>query len=338
VRTLVVTNIFPTSSRPDLGTFVARQVESLRAMHVEIEVVHLDRAQRGRRAYRDLSETIQRSLAASNPDLVHVMYGGVMADRVTHAVRDRPVLVSFCGTDLLGGGAQTVVDRLSWTYSVLASRRAASRAAGIVVKSQNLKEALPRRVDERRTWILPNGIDLARFTPRDEWECREELGWDSRSKHVLFPASADRAEKRFDLAWAAVDLVKARHRDVELHALSGVRHEDVPVWLNAADVVLLTSDHEGSPNAIKEALACNVPVVSVDVGDVRERIETIYGCFLAEDRSPRTIATALSSALEMRDRIDGRATVMDLSLDRVAARLCDIYGVVASNALRTAAG
>jgi glycosyltransferase involved in cell wall biosynthesis len=329
VRALVVTNLFPTSSRPDVGTFVARQVDSLRAIDVEIDLLHLDRTQRGRRVYRNLPDTIQRALAATRPDLLHVMYGGVMADRVTHAARDLPVLVSFCGTDLLGGGAGTLVNRLSWNYGVLASRRAASRAAGIVVKSQNLKEALPKRVDQSRVWVLPNGVDLSRFAPRHQRECQEELGWDRRRKHVLFPASADRTEKRFDLARVAVDVADARHCDIVLHALSGVRHEEVAVWMNAADVVLLTSEHEGSPNAVKEALACNVPVVSVDVGDVRERIETIDGCYVAGSGAP-AIATQLRRALERGRRIDGRARVSELSLERVAEKLRAIYLTLAT--------
>src|SRR5262249_34938180 len=135
---------------------------------------------------------------------------------------------------------------------------------------------------------------------------------------------ATRSEKRFDLARAAVDLVSRNRPDVDLHVLAGVGHDDVALWLNAADVVLLTSDHEGSPDAVKEALACNVPVVSVDVGDVPERSGTIAGCYVTDHR-PASIALALDRVLARTGRIDGRERILDLSLERVSARIAAIY-------------
>src|SRR5207237_628154 len=159
-----------------------------------------------------------------------------------------------------------------------------------IVKSQALQAALPRSLDPGRIWLLPSGIDLARFRPLDRGACRVKLGWDTARRHVVFPAAPERAEKRFWLAEAAV--AELKRTDVELHALDGVSHEDVPTWLNAADVVLLTSTHEGSPNVVKEALACNVPVVSVDVGDVAGR----DGSFVAA-ADPAELAARLATIL-----------------------------------------
>jgi glycosyltransferase involved in cell wall biosynthesis len=104
--------------------------------------------------------------------------------------------------------------------------------------------------------------------------------------------------------------------------------------LNAASAVLLTSSHEGSPTAVKEALACNVPVVSVDVGDVRERITGIEGCFIT-DAVVGDIAAKLDRALGRRERIEARGRVEEFSLEQVAAKLLEIYGVVANRPLRT---
>jgi teichuronic acid biosynthesis glycosyltransferase TuaC len=327
MRVLLVTNLYPTPERPDAGVFVVQHIESLHALGIETELLHVERTDRGRRVYRGLAGVVRQSLTTSDPDLVHVMYGGVMADICTREVTDRPVLVSFRGTDLLGGGAKNVIDRVSWSFGVLASRRAATRAAGIVVMSNNLSQALPKRVNPSRVWTQPNGVDLATFAPRDQREAQDELDWDRRRKHVLFPALATRSEKRFDLARAALDVVNNKRRDVELHVLSGVRHKDVPLWLNAADVVLLTSEHEGSPDVVKEALACNVPIVSVDVGDVRERIEVVGGCHVT-DRDPASIALGLNLALARRSRIDGRERVLEFSLERVSARIAGIYATL----------
>ena len=322
--------MYPTAAAPTTGTFVAAQVESLRRAGVGVEVLHLDRRQAGRHVYRGLRKKVKGFVAATDPDVVHVMYGGVMADAVTRAIGDRPVLVSYCGTDLLGGRGNGALDDLALRYGVLASRRAARRADGVIVKSRNLLDALPRSVDDSRVWIVPNGVDLARFHPRDRSESQKTLGWTGARRHVLFPAPAERPEKRFVLAQAAVAHHNQHGDNVELHALSNVPHDDVPVWLNAADVVLLTSAHEGSPNVVKEALACNVPVVSVNVGDVRERIEGVDGCFIA-DPSPEDISAKLTMALQRREPIEGRGRVADLSLEGVADRVRTIYATLSTS-------
>lgn len=331
MRVLVVTNMYPTPKLPGSGTFVATQVESLRGIGLDVEVLHVPRAEVGRSVYRGLGRKVRELAVGFRSSVVHVMYGGVMADTVTRALAGRPVVVSFCGSDLLGGGGQGVLERLALRHGVRASYRAAGRAAGVIVKSQNLLKALPSSVPRARAWLVPNGIDLARFRPLDPEECRRKIGWDAGRQHVLFPARRSRPEKQFPLAAAGVRLLDKRGVSVELHELDGVRHDDVPVWLNAAHVVLLTSAYEGSPNALKEALACDVPVVSVDVGDVKERLDGIAGCFLA-DPTAEDIAAKIERALAHPERINGRGAVADLALERVAARLRDIYDVVIRSA------
>jgi teichuronic acid biosynthesis glycosyltransferase TuaC len=325
VRTLVVTNIYPSSATPALGTFVADQVRRLRESGVEIDLIYVNRPGRGRREYRHLGARVRRAIDDTEPDLVHVMYGGVMADVVTGTVRNRPVLVSFCGTDLLGGRASSGLERLSEHYGVLASTRAARRATGVVVKSRNLFDALPSGVDEHRTWILPDGVDLGRFRPLDRRDCRMALGLAADGSHVLFPAAPQRPEKRYPLAAAAAARLSQAGTNVQLHTLGGLPHDDVPLWINAADAVILTSMYEGSPNVIKEALACNVPVVSVDVGDVRERIQGIDGCFIAQP-VPDDLAAKLGRVLKRSERIAGRERAAELSLERITVKLAAIYG------------
>jgi glycosyltransferase involved in cell wall biosynthesis len=329
LRLVAVTNMYPTVTTPAEGTFVADQVESLRAIGVEVTLMHLTRTARGRGVYRSLAKDSRRLVAHSEPDVVHVMYGGVMADIITRAIADRPVLVSFCGTDLLGGGQTKAATRLRREYGALASRRAARRAAGAIVKSRNLFEALPPDVDRGRVWIVPNGIDLELFRPQDRAACRARLGWEADRRHVLFPSPPGRPEKRFALAQAAVRALAEEGVESDLHPLVDVPHEEVPLWLNAADVVLLTSTHEGSPNAVKEALACNVPIVSVEVGDVRERIDGVEGCHCAA-ATPPELAAKLAEVLERGERVRGREQVLELSLPTVARRLRAIYEMLAA--------
>ena len=324
MRILAVTNLYPTPRNPGAGTFIEQQVLGLRRIDVDVEVMHVDRGERGMGSYFSMGAELRSRIEQFQPDVVHAMYGGVLAERVTRSVRDRPTVVSFCGSDLLGEYLSGSVRRICSEYGILASHVAARRAVGIVVKSRNLEEALPATVDRSKIRIIPNGIDLERFKSLDQVDCRNKLRWDPNKFHVLFPTNAGDPRKRLYLAEAALDKANRSGMNAELHQLRGVPHEEVPIWLNASDVVLLTSLHEGSPNVIKEALACDIPVVSVDVGDVSERVEGIKGCYIA-----RPDADDLGSKLGLvgagGGRIAGREKMRALSLEQTALYLGSFY-------------
>jgi glycosyltransferase involved in cell wall biosynthesis len=340
MRVLAVTNMYPTPSSPWVGTFVEQQVEGLRRLGLEVGVLVLDRPYGGVtdgtlrfllgsvQAYGRAGRRIRRRVAEFRPDLVHVMYGGVTAELATRALSGVPVVVSFCGGDLLGEPAITFAKRLSIRYGVFASHLAARRADGIIVKSSNLRDAIPARIDPRKVWTIPNGVDLERFRPMDPAACRRQLGWREGPLHVLFPSFPEDPRRGFALARAAVDRLNASGMTVELHMLRDRPHSEIPVWLNAGDCLIFTSCLEGSPNIVKEALACDRAIVSVDVGDVRERLEGITGCFVASATAD-DLAAKLQSVLEgvanEDRRVAGRVRMQELSLERVAERLISVY-------------
>lgn len=324
---LIVTNFYPTPSRPYLGTFVFDQVESLRAQGIDADVLHIRREAHGKSVYRNVGATVSEKARSVSPDVVHVMYGGVMAEIVTRVNVGAPVVVSFCGSDLLGGRLGGAGTRFREHAGKVASRRAARRARGIIVKSEELRAALPAGLDPGRIWTIPNGVDLDRFAPVDRLAARSALGWPPDEATILFPASPVRREKRYDLAQAAVSALQRLRPAARLRALDGVPHSDVPTWLNASDAVIVTSSHEGSPNVVKEALACSTPVVAVDVGDIRERISDITGCAVVP-REPEALAVALQAALDAPRTDEGRRRVAELALPRVAERIADVYASV----------
>jgi glycosyltransferase involved in cell wall biosynthesis len=252
------------------------------------------------------------------------MYGGVMAERVASQFHVRPLLVTFHGSDLLGENLSGWVRKIISRYGIWCSKRAAKAADGIVVVARHLLRALPRAVQPSKVRVLPCGIDLERFRPMDPLWCRNQLGWSSGSFHVLFASSNGDPVKRPELAEAAVREARTRGLPAELHWLTGVPNAEVPVWLSAADALLLTSLHEGSPTVVKEALACGLSVVSVDVGDVAERIEAIEGCYLAQPE-PADLADKLFLVHLRRTRLDCRPHLEDLSVLNVASRLKDFY-------------
>ncbi len=324
MRILAVTNMYPTPERPTNGIFVEQQIRGLRAKGVEMEVFFVDRLSQGMSCYYRMRRALAVAVERFEPDLLHVMYGGVMADQVTRQFSGWPLVVTFHGSDLFGENHSGWVRKWISHYGVLCSRKAAWRARGIVVVSRFLEGLLPSGVDRSKVRIIPCGVDLERFEPQDREECRRRLGWAVDGFHVLFASNAGDPVKRPALAREAVALLRRSGVRAELHYLREVPYADVPRWLNASDAVILTSFQEGASTIVKEALACNVPVVSVDVGDVAERIEGIEGCYLAESDAV-DLAEKLRRVHDGPRRVQGRERMQDLSIERIAERLGDFY-------------
>jgi teichuronic acid biosynthesis glycosyltransferase TuaC len=324
MRVLAVTNLYPTPQHPTMGTFVEQQIVGLKRMGLEVDLMVVNRAEKGMGSYFTMGTALRQCIGQFQPDVVHVMYGGVMAERVTSIVTEIPVVVSFCGSDLLGERLSGVLRRVVSECGVLASHIAAKRAVGIIVKSRNLEQALPASVDRSKVRIIPNGINLERFNPLDQVDCLKKLGWSLNKFHVLFPANAGDPVKRPFLAQAAIEAANRLGLNAEMHQLRGVPHEEVSIWLNASHAVLLTSLHEGSPNIIKEALACDVAVVSVDVGDVRERISEIEGCHIALP-DPHDLGSKLLQVRARGDRVAARERVQQISLEQTSLKLKSFY-------------
>jgi len=329
LRILAVTNLYPAPSTPVSGTFIEQQVKGLKQIGLDVDVMYVNRIHGGMKEYRNLGARVRPRIAAFQPDIVHVMYGGVMADQITRAVHDRPIVVSFCGADLLGEPLVGYVRTFISKYGVWSSYKAARRAHGIVVKSKNLYDLLPLDIDRSRVKIIPNGVDLERFKPMEKKEARRILGWPMEPAVILFATVRGHVKKRPELAQAAVARTKC-DRPVELRVMQGVPHEQVPLWLNASDALILTSINEGSVNIIKEGLACNLPIVSVDVGDVRERLNGVQLSAIAEP-TPEVLGHKLSEILQHGGRSDGRSHLQDLTITAIAERIKQVYLQVLSS-------
>ncbi len=325
MRVLYVTNMYPTDRHPASGVFVADQIDSLRRAGVTTDLLLAPRLAGGPLVYRELAARLRERTNRQSCDLIHVMYGGVMAEIVTRHMRDFPVVVSFCGSDLLGPARDLKwIRALSVRYGVHASRRAARRAKAIIVKSGGLATSLNYRLDRDRAHVIPNGVDLDRFKPMSQDACREHLGWEWGTHNVLFAGSASNRWKRPGLAEAATAELRGRGVRVRLRMMSGLPHDQVPTWLNASDLMLLTSIHEGSPNILKEALACGVPCVSVDVGDAATRLAPPRAGRLAKP-TPLDLAEKIGEVLGWPRHSEAIEGIQELSMERIAARIVSVY-------------
>jgi teichuronic acid biosynthesis glycosyltransferase TuaC len=327
MRILAVTNIYPSSANPALGTYVAQQVKSLHGIGLAVDVWYLDRAVQGRGVYLRMSKRLREKVKGGRYDLVHIMYSGIMADLATKAVRSMPTVVTIHGSDLQGSELSPPLQRLSAYIGVLATRRAARRADGVITVSPGLRAALPANIDRSKVRVIPCGIDLERFKPQDRLKCRQELGWDGNALHILFATAREDPIKRPELAFKAVDALRDLGMRAEMHVMQGIPYDRVPTWINASNALILTSQREGSPTIVKECLACNVPVVSVDVGDVANLMEGVEGCLIAA-ADPAALAAGLRAACSMRRQINGRGRMECLSLERTAIQIQEFYNEV----------
>jgi glycosyltransferase involved in cell wall biosynthesis len=176
--------------------------------------------------------------------------------------------------------------------------------------------------------ILPSGVDPREFRPQPQERLRRELGWRAEERVVLFNAGNDPRNKRLDLARDAVAEARRWAPSVRLEVLDGnVQASKVPALMNAADCLLVTSDAEGSPTVVQEALATNLPVVSVDVGDVAERLEGVAASRVAP-RDSRLLGRALADVLIPPRRSDGRRRSEIFSSRWVARELGRLYSEV----------
>ncbi|GAB3035992.1 glycosyltransferase [Natronobiforma cellulositropha] len=242
--------------------------------------------------------------AARGYDLIHAHYG-LTAPMALAGLRT-PVVLSLWGSDVHGPVAPV-------------SRACAPFCDEVVVMSAEMKRVLGHPCE-----VIPDGVDLELFAPREQADARDAVGWEEDAYHVLFPYATHRETKNYPRAQRVAEAVDGLlERPVRLQTVSGVAHERVPTFVNAADALLLTSRSEGSPNAVKEALACNLPVVAVGVGDVRERLSGVHPSAVAT--SDQGLVSALATVLERGERSNGRETVREVSLERTTDRLLEVY-------------
>jgi glycosyltransferase involved in cell wall biosynthesis len=313
--------MFPTEGDPVYGSFVARQMESVRAAGAEVEILFVD-ARGADWQYPAALLRVAAAVRKGHFDVVHAHYGLTGFFASFHHV---PLVVSFCGDDLMGtpdgSGGTRFMSRLARRLSWIAARR----ADAIICKSEALRLALPSERDRLRAHVISNGVDVELFHPGDRNTARERLGIERHERLILFPHSRSQsAVKRFDLAEAAVAELNRLGVTARLWVINGVVPNDMPPYYQAADCMLLTSEHEGSPNTVKEALCCDLPVVSTDVGDVRQWAERAGGCMIVR-ANPAGIALALRTVLQGRSRADGSQVRQLLSMESVAGSVLGVY-------------
>lgn len=294
--------------------FFQQQIDVLTEKGVECDVCvvpegeQIDGAmakKRGIKEYLQFFPKVRRYLRNDEYDLIHANYGLTAPYAITQF--KLPIVLTLWGSDVVG-------------FDGLVTKACAWRCDAITVRSEEMRELLGRD----NAYIVPSGVDLNQFRPIEQEYARDYVGWDTEGKYVLFPYSPDYLRKNYPLAERVVKRTESKtDMNISLETISGVPHEEVVYYINAADALLLTSKHEGSPNTVKEAMACNVPIVSTDVGDVKSRLTGVHPGGVSNDETE--LVELLTNVIEEDVRSNGRKAVEDVSWDRIGSELIRIY-------------
>jgi teichuronic acid biosynthesis glycosyltransferase TuaC len=299
VRALIVTNMYPTARHPALGSFVRDQVEALKRLPgIEVELFAFEPGSMA--GYARAARGLRRLTNNDRFDVVHAHFG--LTAWPALAARGKRHAVTLHGTDLAHPRSRAIT---------LAALRLVDLVAAV---SEPLARDVPVWATRREVAVLPAGVDTRRFRPIPRPEARAALRLDPDRAYVLFPSDPRRPEKRHDLAHALAG-------DTPLLTLGDVEPSQVPLWVNAANAVVIPSDREGFGLGVLEALACDVPVLATPVGIAPSVLEGLAGTYCGPFDT-HTWSAALAPHLRAADpRIEGRERAERLSCDRMAEQL-----------------
>jgi teichuronic acid biosynthesis glycosyltransferase TuaC len=298
------------------------QMNSLKTAGVETSEGILDH----RSSFSHLMQSgkrLKKEVEHNSCDLVHVTWGTFSA-LLAVLFSPVPVVVSFCGSDILGGYTTTGKRAIKSTISVLLSQLAAFKASRVIAKSGRIKNAV-WRINRGKTQVIPNGVNLSKFYPVNKNIARNNLEWNTEIPIVLFFHVNGQSVKNRPLAEETFHLVKQQVPDAELVIVDNVPHTELINYYNAADVMLLTSFHEGSNNSVKEALACSLPIVSVNCGDITDRLKDITPSAVVKAYDANLLAEETIKILNNRIRSNGEHMIKEISEPYIAAKIMEVY-------------
>lgn len=289
-----------------VAPFVKEQMEALR--HVGCEVFFFGLKGKGFKGYLKNLPALKKTIKEFNPDAIHAHYG--LSGLLVNLQRQVPVVTTYHGSD--------INEPKVLPFSKMAMQLS---AWNVFVSRKTMDIAHPKRDFS----LMPCGIDFSDLQLTEKNEARRKMGLDTNKRLILFAGAFNTHVKNAPLAKEAV--ARLQDDNTELLELKGYSRYEVTLLMCAVDAFLLTSFTEGSPQVIKEAMACGCPIVSVDVGDVGERLEGVEGCFVSETRNSQALAELLQKAMSFQGKTKGRDKLMADGLDNmiVAQQLLEIY-------------
>ena len=306
------------------------QMQSLITAGIDLTYGFIENTKNPRRLL-SMSRQIRNIIKQENVTLVHIMWGNAIGLSVALA-SSVPVLLSLCGSDLLGNYNSNIKKTFKGRIAGFMSQWASVFSTKVITKSQHMKNRL-WPISRKKAFVLPNGINPKKFYLIDKAEARKKLGWNLNTPVVIFFYQPTQWVKNEPLARKTFDELKKQMPERELKVLFNIPHEQLVYYYNAADVMLLTSKHEGSNNSLKEALCCNLPIVSTPCGDAPERLKDVTNCYVSERWDATELSGLLLKVLKKGERSNGSEKVQSITDVKIREKLIEIYKKTAQNGL-----
>lgn len=293
------------SNSGDVGVIVKAQGKSLTNAGVDLDYFGI--TGKGISGYLLNIGKLRKKIKSKKYDVIHAHYS--LSGFVSILAGAKPVVVSLMGSDVMASNSFSKLIEFCSIY---------------IWKATIVKSIAMNKLKLKNLHIIPNGVNMSMFDVMDKRTCKANLNLYYNKKYIIFVSNPKRYEKNFELALNAYNQIN--DGTIELKTVFNVEHDEIVKYMHAADVLVFTSLWEGSPNVIKEAMACNCPIVSVDVGDVKDVISGVDNCYLAE-YDANDIAEKLKKVLENGGRSNGREKILKMGLDSesVANKIIDIY-------------
>lgn len=317
MRVLIVTNMYPDTARPYNGIFIAEQLNAIKDMHkdVDFDVCYIEGENKGKIEYIKSMARVNNMIYHNNYDLVHIHFG-LSGLYMLWPFRKRiPTIVTFHGSDIQPAGGNNIL--------TIGISRLVARIANTCITLNADMDKMVRRYNSN-TFIIPCAVDTNIFHPITHKHSHRN------TRKIVFPCNHDMKVKNYTLFRQTLDIIRQEYNiNCEECELSGLSRQQVATLFNNADLMLMTSRSEGSPQAVKEALACNLPVVSTPVGDVEELLYNVKNCFVADTHNAKELAKLAVMSLSHSSQygMTGWEKIKDLQLDEqsVADKIYSIY-------------
>ena len=321
-----------TTTEWEEAPFIMDQVNMLKNSGIHA-IIHKLKGNRNPFNYFIDRVKLYKIIKNENIDLIHAHYGqcGFISK-----FKGIPLITTFHGSDSIGivgkRGRYTFIGKILKLISKI-SKLLSSKCLFVS------EDALKSLNGSKKCEVIPCGINTKLFKPMLKNECKEKLKLKPDKKYILFAGSPSKRVKNYRLALQSFKELKSiKNNSLKIIPLEGYSHSDVRILLNAVDALLMTSHHEGSPMIIKEAMSCNTPIVSVNVGDVKEMIGQINGCYIIEKRSPTLIAEKLKAVLDNTKQINSRRVAEKIDLSLINERLISVYGDIMAESIKNKNG
>lgn len=313
MKVLHVTVNYPTKNYPVFGIFVKEQIESLQREGVECDIFFSNgKEEGGMKRHKAAIGELRKLLKTNKYDVIHCHHSiSALILLLSGKAFGQKCIVSYQNDPSREFGGMKLFRILYCVFNKII-----------------IKNTTPL-LDKKKVVYLPNGTNQDFFKPMDREACRKELGWEMDKRYILYMDSnkGTRTQKRHDRYEAVLELLKQKYDNIVSIELNNTPRERIPIYMNACDLHLMTSDFEGSPNSVKECLCCNTPVVSTDVGNVREMIGNIDGCYVDDTFTPEKLAEYVDNVLSTNQQFKGREIFLakGYGIQNVAKKLKSLY-------------